>query len=70
MNILIFSCIIIYCIVSACFHVGITEEWKLDTSGEIDHLNPTFVKLMIFCTSLCWPLLLVYHGYLKFKERT
>lgn len=69
MTILLYTLILLYCVVASAFHFGINEEWKRDVSGDLEHLNPSFIKLMVFCTSLLWPILLVYHYYLQFKTK-
>lgn len=69
MTVLLYTLIILYCIIASAFHYGINEEWKRDVSGDLDHLNPSFIKLMVFCTSLLWPILLIWHGYIMWKNK-
>jgi hypothetical protein len=69
MSILLMTLIILYCTACSAFHYGIKSEWEKDVGGELDHLNPSFIRLMIVCTAVCWPLLVLYHLYLKFKNK-
>ena len=69
MSIILTLYIIFHCIIGMIFHAGISKEYENDMSGELDHLSPGFVNIMIVCVSICWPILLVYSVYLKFKGK-
>ena len=61
--------IIAYCIIGAIFTWGITEEYKKDTSNDLDSFSPAFVKVCIVMVSLGWPLLVAASIYQKIKEK-
>ena len=63
------SLVILYCIIGAIFTWGITEEYKKDTSNELNDFSPTFVKVCIFAAAICWPLLVITALYQKIKEK-
>lgn len=62
------SLVILYCIIGAIFTWGITEEYKKDTSNELNDFSPTFVKVCIIGASLLWPLLIAVAAYKTYKE--
>jgi len=59
--------ILVYCLIGGIFTWGITEEYKKDTSNELDSFSPTFVKVCIVMASLGWPLLVAAAIYQKIK---
>ncbi len=63
------SLVILYCIIGAIFTWGITEEYKKDTSNDLDSFSPAFVKVCIVMASLGWPLLVVVAIWQKYKEK-
>ena len=44
-------CVIVYCLIGCVFHYGIQQEWKADTSQDLDGLSPTFVHLSMISVS-------------------
>ena len=69
MTILFTILIILYCIIGLVFHLGIWKEYKNDLSEELDSFSPGFVKLMIISVAILWPLMVMYHFYLQFKDK-
>jgi hypothetical protein len=62
------SLVILYCIIGGIFTWGITEEYRQDTSNELNDFSPTFVKICIIGASLLWPVLIAVAAYKTFKE--
>jgi hypothetical protein len=63
------SLVILYCIIGAIFTWGITEEYKKDTSNELNEFSPIFVKVCIIGASLLWPVLIALTAYKTYKEK-
>jgi TRAP-type C4-dicarboxylate transport system permease small subunit len=61
--------VLVYCIIGGIFTWGITEEYKKDTSNDLDSFSPAFVKVCIVMASLGWPLLIVVDIWQKYKEK-
>lgn len=61
--------VLVYCIIGAVFTWGITEEYKKDTSNDLNEFSPTFVKICIVGASLLWPVLIILTAYKTYKEK-
>ena len=61
-------CVIVYCLIGCVFHYGIQQEWKSDTTNDLDGLSPTFVHLSMISVSAFWPLLVLVSLYQVFTK--
>lgn len=61
-------CVIVYCLIGACFHWGIQQEWEADTTNDLDGLSPTFAHLSMMSMSAFWPLLVLVSLYQVFTK--
>lgn len=68
MSIFASICVIVYCLIGCVFYYGIQQEWKADTSQDLDGLSPTFVHLSMISVSAFWPLLVLVSLYQAFTK--
>lgn len=68
MSIVMSVLVVAYCVVGAIIHCGIQQEWKADTTNDLDGLSPTFVHLSMISVSAFWPLLVLVSLYQVFTK--
>lgn len=69
MSIIASICVIVYCLIGACFHWGIQQEWKADKTNDLDGLSPIFIQLSMISVAAFWPGLLAVAVYQAFKGK-
>ena len=69
MSIFASICVIVYCLIGCVFYYGIQQEWKADTTDDLDGLSPIFIHLSMISVAAFWPLLLTVGIYQAFKGK-